>query len=959
MLHGKAILIALPALLSARAAGGVELYVSPAGDDGNPGTPARPMRTLEAARDAVRKRKAGGGATVWLTAGRHVRRKTFELGPPDSGTKDAPVVYKAVQPRRVYVDGGLVVPPSACAPVADPAVLKRLVPEARGRILRIDLKALGIAEYGKLGPRGFARPYRAAPLELFIDGRAQQVARWPNPGRPHVPMGKVIDKGSVPRTGDYSFRGGVFEYGTKRAERWAAASDLYISGIFNYGYADDTIPVAKLDTKAGTIQTAWPHLYGFVRRGFTKWYALNLIEEIDLPGEYCVDRDSGILYFLPAGKIDGALIQVSIMAEPMVAMEGASHVRFEGITFENARGSAFYIERGEGNLVAGCVLRNLGLVGVQIGQGTTPLPDGRHDAHGGGAGADGLVHGRPASRVLGSWQNHIYAHTAWDRKCGTGHGVLSCDIYNAGAGGVVLGGGDRRTLAPGGSFVRNCDIHHVNRWDRMYRTPVNIDGVGNRIEHCLLHSAPGQAILLHGNDHVIELNHIHHVVTDMSDQAAIYMGRDPSESGNVIRHNFFHDIYNYHEGGHGVQAIFFDDCCTFGATVIGNVLYRTGNTGVIKFNGGGLSPIVNNIFIDCPRPVQGGSDNTKRVVTFMKGALGTQRLRKAVDITKPPHSTKYPVVAEVYAGKRRVTTPFERNYVVKGDTSQFVDAERMNFQLKSGSKVYGQIEGFQRIPFEKIGLYVDEHRRALPVSAPRIRPAGGAFFKQVEVTVSPGGRDAGRKDVEIRCTLDGSDPTRRSDLCRGPLVLRRSATLRARAFSTRDPGLAPSPAAVASYRKIDLVKGQPLWLSDLPHASASCHNGVKLDTNYAGKGSVRLGGKSYRKSVMICPAAGPGGGRSHIHYSLAALPIRYKRLRAVVGIDGAMATGRGSAVFLVEAVRDGKVKQLLKTPILRGGGKPLTVDVDITGADALHLRTTDAGDNIHADHAVWADARLE
>ena len=45
------------------------------------------------------------------------------------------------------------------------------------------------------------------------------------------------------------------------------------------------------------------------------------------------------------------------------------------------RGSGIYIEGGTGNCIAGCTLRNLGIVGVQIGQGASPLPDGRHDAH--------------------------------------------------------------------------------------------------------------------------------------------------------------------------------------------------------------------------------------------------------------------------------------------------------------------------------------------------------------------------------------------------------------------------------------------------------------------------------------------------------------------------------------------------------------------------------------------------
>jgi len=38
----------------------------------------------------------------------------------------------------------------------------------------------------------------------------------------------------------------------------------------------------------------------------------------------------------------------------------------------------------------------------------------------------------------------------------------------------------------------------------------------------------------------------------------------------------------------------------------------------------------------------------------------------------------------------------------------------MNFQLEPDSIVFAKIPGFQPIPFEQIGLYVDEFRRTLP-----------------------------------------------------------------------------------------------------------------------------------------------------------------------------------------------------------------------------------------------------
>jgi hypothetical protein len=680
----------------------LEVYVSPKGDDGNPGTQAEPVKTLEAARDAVRAGKGDAGATVWLEEGRHFRTSTFELDERDSGSEDSPVVYKGREGAEVFVDGGVLIPSDACEPVKSTKVRKRLLPEASGEILQIDLKECGITDYGTLGPRGFRRAYIPAPLELFIDGKAQTIARWPNEGEKHIPMGRVIDRGSNPREGDYSYKPGTFEYDTPRAERWVQAKDLYISGIFNYGYADDTIQVARIDTEKGTFTTTHPHLYGFEKRSFTSWYALNLLEEIDLPGEYYVDTGTGMLYFYPPGPMEGAQIQVSMMKEPMVAIEGASHVRFENITFENTRGTGFYIEGGASNLIDGCTLRNMGIVAVQIGKGVKPFPYGKHDGCGYQESGEP---GEPASRALGSWHEHIYRYTAWNRDGGTGNGVQDCDIYDIGAGGVSLGGGDRKTLTPAGNFVRGCDIHHVNRWDRTYKAPINIDGVGNEIVNNHIHDSPGMGIYLHGNDHVIAFNEIDHVVKDMSDQAAIYMGRDPSESGTVIRHNFFHDLYNFHEGGHGVQAIFFDDCCVFGATVTGNIFYRTGNTGVIKFNGGGASPIVNNVFIDCPQPVQGAGDNTKRVRDFMQGEMGQERLREAVDITTDPYATKYPIVKAIYTGESPVETPFLRNYVGKSDESPFVNPSELDFRLKEGAKIDEDVPGFEPIPFEQIGLH--------------------------------------------------------------------------------------------------------------------------------------------------------------------------------------------------------------------------------------------------------------
>jgi len=40
----------------------------------------------------------------------------------------------------------------------------------------------------------------------------------------------------------------------------------------------------------------------------------------------------------------------------------------------------------------------------------------------------------------------------------------------------------------------------------------------------------------------------------------------------------------------------------------------------------------------------------------------------------------------------------------------------MNFQLREDAAVFRKVPGFQKIPFERIGLYANEYRATWPVS---------------------------------------------------------------------------------------------------------------------------------------------------------------------------------------------------------------------------------------------------
>ena len=208
---------------------------------------------------------------------------------------------------------------------------------------------------------------------------------------------------------------------------------------------------------------------------------------------------------------------------------------------------------------------------------------------------------------------------------GTGHGVVSCDIFDTGDGGVSLNGGDRQTLRPGGHFVENCHFARQGRWSKCYVPAVLMNGVGQRAAHNLIHDHPHCAILFNGNDHLIEFNEIHHIALETGDVGAIYTGRDYTYRGNRIRYNFIHDTGGV---GMGSMGIYMDDCVS-GTEIFGNVFYKVQRA---AFLGGGRDhQVINNIFVDCNYAVEldGRGLNTSPVWRGMVDNTMRQRLDRS------------------------------------------------------------------------------------------------------------------------------------------------------------------------------------------------------------------------------------------------------------------------------------------------------------------------------------------
>ncbi len=660
----------------------VTLFVATDGKDANPGTQQRPFGTIQRARDEIRelKRNGGlpeGGIAVQVGGGQYKITATLSLGAEDSGTETAPIVYRARDGETPTFTGGVRL--AGFRPVPDARILARLPEEARSKVVQVDLAAYGVKDLKPLTLGGFSsgRGFKTHPvMELFFNGKALQLARWPNDGYVHT--------GNVPLDDGHTLHGrrgsktGQFSYEGDRPSRWKGDKEVMLYGYWFFGWADSYEQVASIDTDRREITLAPPcHGYGY-RKG-QPYYAINLLSEIDVPGEWYIDRHTGVLYLYPPSDPNEAVVELSTIEFPFVEMKDVSHVTFEGFRWELGGVDAVRISGGDHCLLAGCTIRRCGGYGVDI-QG------------------------------------------------GSHHGLLSCDIYSMGRGGVGITGGNRKTLAPGGHFVENCHIHNLSRIDHTYTPAIRMSGVGNRISHNLMHDVRSSAIRLGGNDHRVEFNEIFDVVWESDDQGGADMFGNATYRGNVYRYNYWHHIGIGHGGEEepscGRAGIRLDDAIS-GTLVFGNVFYRCSagqlGFGGVQIHGGKENLVDNNIFVDCAAAISFSPWGEARWQQFTHNALDSPEIDKSLYLRRYPRLAKlaedYDVNTvshnlvyrcEEFLRRDRGRTRAIDNFIADEDPG-FADAARGNFRLDANA-----VPGFQPIPFDKIGLYRDALRPKLP-----------------------------------------------------------------------------------------------------------------------------------------------------------------------------------------------------------------------------------------------------
>lgn len=491
-------------------------------------TPAGGVRAFEAARDKIRA--SAGQGEVHVLAGDYFVDHTIVL----DGREPPGTIYKA-DPGVRWIGG---VRLNHWQPVKDRAVLQRLSPEARKHV-----RVHKVTTIGALQARGFGRAHLPAHSELFFNGDRMTVARWPNTDFTRISESldaDAPDDGHGKRLGRLPFG---FRYEGDRPAQWKPDENVWVHGYWSWDWADSYERITRLDSKTREIQTAPPHgTYGF-RKG-QRYHFLNVLEELDTPGEYYLDAKADRIYFWPPTASKTAEVFLSQLDTPVFHIRDARALTLDGFHVEATRGTALRIDGGAEVTLTNTRLKNIGNVGVIIEGG---------------------------------------------RK----HTISRCEIAHTGDSAIEVTGGDRATLTAAHHEISDCDIHHMGQWVRTYNPAAKVNGVGIRVAHNHIHDAPHAGIILTGNEHLLEFNNIHHLAMETGDVGAIYIGRDYTERGNVIRHNYIHELGGF---GFGSMAVYLDDCSS-GTTVYGNIFYK------LKFGafvGGGRDNIINNnVFVAC------------------------------------------------------------------------------------------------------------------------------------------------------------------------------------------------------------------------------------------------------------------------------------------------------------------------------------------------------------------------
>ncbi len=531
-------------------AAGADFYVAPHGNDSNPGTAKKPLATLAKARDLVRQKVAARLACnilVLIRGGTYQQATTLAFGPQDSGTEKYSITYAAYPGEKVVLSGG-----------------RRISgwKQGEGKVWTAELPEV------KAGKWYFR--------QLFVDGQRAVRARTPNSGWWRI---KTSTAKKEPPPRDETIILSV----DHPVKSWRNSADVELVFIDNNEGGRRHVGSVNEAAKTVTIpppQESIPKIFECdwrlsIPTAGKPCYFENAGEMLDEPGEWYLDRQTGVLSYWPRpgeemSRVEAVtpVVQKTLLSVAGTSAQAVTNLHFQGIGVEHVDWplppAGFYG-------VFGCLV---------ITKGDKPVHRWM----------DAAVAFEDARSC--SFTNGRIAHVGGMGLCllkGTANDVIDGnEICDLGAGGIGAGGiRNRSTLKwnppPADDDYRGFRItnNHIHDCGMAYFGAIGIflgmsqDAV---VAHNLVHDTAYTGIVICGNEdlklpfarnNTVEYNHIHHVMKVTGDGSGIYLSFPQDGWGALIRGNLIHDVRR----GHGLYLDGPAGCGVRNYRIENNVVY--------------------------------------------------------------------------------------------------------------------------------------------------------------------------------------------------------------------------------------------------------------------------------------------------------------------------------------------------------------------------------------------------